>query len=264
MRLVPPLSLALVELPVDVPAGSDLFRAQVEFAKRAGFRALHLDAAAPGMRARDLGRSARRDVASLIRRSEMVSSGADLWIPSEHFVDAARIDRAVAAVLGAIELVSDLDRLLGGNGDGRVLCLALPKDVDASVISTVTGKAVDCGARIADFGAAGSVTPDVIGPGFDPAAHLLANPGATLGKERGLIKLPASLISARLSDAGPLGRVVPGSPGGRLDLLGYGVTLSTSGYRGHVALDVRGLPDQLTATRAAQDIWDRIASPEPN
>jgi sugar phosphate isomerase/epimerase len=248
--------LALVDLPVEVTAGSDLFRAQLAFAKGSGIRAVQLNGAAAGMRARELDRSARRDVAALLKRNEMGLSGVDLWIPPEHFVDASRVDRAVAAVVGAIELASDLDRLVGA-GAGRVVCLSFPQGVDESVVATIAGKAAAHGARLADFGGSGAVVAGVVGPGFDPAAHLLA--GGTLEAAGGAMKLPAGLIAARLTDAGPLGRVAPGSSGGRLDLLAYGVALAAGGYLGHVVLDVRGVADPLNAVRVAREAWERAA-----
>jgi hypothetical protein len=229
MNLLPPLSLALVDLAVAVPAGSDLFRAQTAFAHGAGYRAVQLNAAAPGLRPRELDRSARRDLAAFLRRHELGISGVDLWIPPEHFADTAQVDRAVAAALAAIEFATDIDRLMVGAvtattaGDGRAVCLSLPSGVNEAVVAALREKAIACAARVADFG--GGVTPGtivegVIGPGYDPAAALLA--GASVNAA-GTVKLPAGLIAARLTDANTFGRVAPGASGGRLDVLAYGM-----------------------------------------
>ena len=267
--MIPPLSLALVDLPA--PAGTDSFREQIAFARRAGYRAVQLNAAAPGVRPRDLDRSARRDLASLLKRSELSLSGVDLWIPPEHFLDPAHVDRAVAATLAALELAADIDRLVIGAvtataaGDGRVVSISLPDGINDAVITAITERAVDCGARVADYGraAATHVTPGVIGPGHDPAASLLAASAAPAVNAAGMMTLPTGLIAARLTDASTFGRVVPGAHGGRLDLLAYAMSLTAASYRGNVTLDTRGLPDPLQAAVAGKSAWESIASMHP-
>src|SRR5690606_13026801 len=69
-------------------------RAPIEAAAKAGFRAVALDASAAGLRPRDLDRSARRDLAALLRRLELAFAGLDLWIPPEHFASPEHADRA--------------------------------------------------------------------------------------------------------------------------------------------------------------------------
>lgn len=266
----PPLSLALVDLHTTVPAGSDIFRSQLAFATNTKIRSVQLNAAAPGMRPRELDRSSRRDIASLLKRNELGMSGADLWIPPEHFTDPAHVDRAVAATTAAIELVADLDRLMIGSvtsvraGDGRVLSVTFPAAIDPGVVSAIAVKAMDCGARVADFGAAAKdesiVLPPPIGPGFDPATHLVGNPTVNLVNAAGAMTLPRDLVSARLTDASTFGRVVPGAANGRLDVMAYAMTLAMSGYRGGVVVDVRGLRDQAAAAAAARDEWETTGS----
>jgi hypothetical protein len=254
-----------VDLPVQVPVGSDLFRAQVGFAHRAGYRAVQLNAAAAGVRPRELDRSARRDLAALLKRSELGFSGIDLWIPPEHFADASRVDRAVGAVQAAIELAADLDRLMvgavtaGGAGDGRVVCVAFPEKRPESVASAIAARAMECGTRVADFGA-GSVVEGLIGPGFDPAGELLRGSDGVFSGA-GTVRLPPGLVQARLTDAGAFGRVVPGSAGGRLDMLAYAMSLTTANYRGHVVMDVRGLAEPLEGAEQARKAWDASGLP---
>lgn len=259
-----PLSLALADLDLPIPPGSDPLRPHATFAARAGFRAVHLNAAAPGLRPRDLDRSARRDLAAFLRRTELASSGADLWIPPAHFADPAQADRAVSATLAAIEFVADIDRLVRGmtatGTDGRILCVAFPAEIQESLLLTIGERAASCSVRVADFGAAAisHTLPESIGPGFDPAPVLLASPGASLPTAAGMLKLPGGLACARLSDANSMGRVAPGAPGGRLDLLSYSIGLTTAGYRAHVVLDVRGLPDQPAAAGDALNAWNTL------
>ena len=75
-----------------------------------GFRSVQLSAAQPGLRPRELDRSGRRDLLTRLQRLQMPAAGLDLWIPTEHFLDPARVDRAMAAVGTAIELAADLGR----------------------------------------------------------------------------------------------------------------------------------------------------------
>jgi hypothetical protein len=55
--------------------------------------------------------AARRALKALLRRIELTPSGVDLWIPSGHFADPARSDRAVAAVSETVELAAELGRV---------------------------------------------------------------------------------------------------------------------------------------------------------
>ncbi len=89
-------------------AGGDA-RDRIEAARRLGCRAVHLDAML--LKPRDLDRSARRDLAAYLRRAELAVTGWDLIIPAAHWADPARVDRAVAATLAAIDLADEIRRL---------------------------------------------------------------------------------------------------------------------------------------------------------
>lgn len=270
------LSLALTglipgELGLGVPPrsprdedGGRTVRSMIEWAGRSGFRAVQLDARVPGVRARDLDRSARRDLAATIRRADLTCSGLDLWIPPEHFADGAHADRAVAATLGAIELAADLASLSSGSivtaaaprsGSHAVVSLTLPGDALPDVLSAVVEKAGDRQVRIADHAwparAENTQWSDVIGIGLDPAAIMLAAEDPSSAASR----LGSRVFSARLSDlsrgvpgaevvVGAGVRVAPGSRRGRLDVLAYLVALTTAGYHRPVIADLRGVADQ--------------------
>src|SRR5688572_21716696 len=103
--LMPSLSIAGVVEPVGEGA-----RALIEWAAGLGYRAVQLDGTMAGLRARELDRSGRRDLAALLRRLELGYSGLDLWVPEAHFVDGAQQDRAVAAVVAGLELSAELAR----------------------------------------------------------------------------------------------------------------------------------------------------------
>src|SRR5690606_35381914 len=113
-----PLAPTLAALPGEP-------RRSIDRLHELGFRFIQLSATHPGLRPRELDQSARRDLLATLRRRERSPAGVDLWIPPEHFADAAQVDRAVAAAIAAIELAADL---------GRVpLSLALPPVVAAQV-----------------------------------------------------------------------------------------------------------------------------------
>lgn len=247
------LSLAGLESRAEAPwAGGP--RAAIEWAAGLGCRAVQIDAAAAGVRPRELDRSARRDLAALLRRLQLVPSGLDLWIPPEHFSDPARADRAASAVTGAIDLAADLSRLIDG-APPPVVSVVLPAAPPEDLVSAIASQAQSRGARIADHAvrngiAMAPVDPDApIGVGIDPGALILAgqDPGAAAAKAG------AALASARLSDATLVGRAAPGS--GRLDEAAYLASLSIAGYARPLVLDLRGVANQDAAARAVTARW---------
>lgn len=234
-----PLSLALCGLPD--PTG---LRAQIDWASGAGYRAVTLNAAAPESRARDLGRSARRDIAALLRRRELACAGLDLWLPPAHLTDPAHADRALTALLDAVDLAADLAELTDGDA---VVSTVLPAPKDApGVAAALLDRAAGRGAHIADhrWPLAENEPPPApgapIGVGLDPASMFIAE-GKSCDPAAAVSRLAGAVISARLSDADNAGRCVPGSPGGRLDALNYCVALTTAGYPRRLVIDVRGL-----------------------
>ena len=61
-------------------------RAALARLSKLGFRHVQLDATQPGLRPRELDRSARRHLAATLRRPEDSPIGVDLWVPASHFV----------------------------------------------------------------------------------------------------------------------------------------------------------------------------------
>lgn len=266
-----PLSLAL--LGVAEPEG---LRAQIEWAAKlhadrpgapdeasdeAGrFRALQLNAAAPECRPRLLGRSARRDLAALLRRSELSCSGVDLFIPPDHLTDPAHSDRALSALLDAIDFAAEMAELTRG---GPVLSTLLPDAEDAaapvnSALSALRERASSQGVRIADcrwpLAKRHEPADSPIGVGVDVAQVLLD--GSILGDPaREVSRLGPRVVSIRVSDASASGRAEVGSRGGRLDVLALSVAAATGGYRGSAVVDVRGLRDAARGATAALAAW---------
>lgn len=217
-----------------------------------GFRSIQLDAALAGIRARELDRSGRRDLAALLKRIGLGFSGLDLWIPSDHFANAAQADRAVAAVTGACELAAELAVLM--DGSGRVVAVDLCSAPAPGVIESLSVFAQREGVEIADHRwpreqagsqsrGGGSSVGMCIGMciGIDPAAIIAS--GADPATE--VSRLAAAPAQARLSDLSGAGRTVPGK--GRLDRPGYEAALFTRGYARPVIVDPRGLPMQEAA-----------------
>lgn len=248
----PPLSLALA--PIRPPTGAHAApdpRAPIEWAAAAGFRHVTLDAAAPGLRPRELDRSARRDLAALLRRLELTPAGFDLWIPTSHFTDPAHADRAVAAVAAAIDLASDLVTLCAGHA---VVSLTLPRDdLPTATRDTLISHADARHATLADHAwpPPETATHDALAVGLDPATLLLAGDNPAKAAAR----LGPRLAVARLSDASEVARVEPGSREGRLNDLAYVVALETAKYPRPLVLDTRGLPSPAESARRALRWW---------
>jgi sugar phosphate isomerase/epimerase len=244
----PPLSLALASLRP--PPGGDP-RAPVEWAAGEGFRHVTLDASAPGLRPRELDRSARRDLAALLRRLELGLAGIDLWIPTAHYTDPAHADRAAGAITGALDLAADLAGLAGGDA---VVSLSLPREnLPATLRDTLISHADSRHATLADHAwpPAESPTHDALGVGLDPALVLLAGDNPAKAAAR----LGARLAVARLSDASEVARVEPGSREGRLNDLAFVVALQTVKHSRPLVLDTRGLPSPADSARRVLRWW---------
>lgn len=211
-----------------------------------GFRFVQLDAATPGLRPRELDRSARRDLLATLRRRELTVAGVDMWIPPEHFQMAAHVDRAVAALADAVELAAELDRC--------PVSVVLPGDDSdcTDVVGQVAAHASRFGVTLADHG-----LPlgrwSAVGVGIDPAAVLEAadDPAqAILSHSRAL----ASVRVADLLQSG--GRGPLGDPdGGKLDLLSYRAAMEAAGWDQPVAADLRKARQPWMALQMAARAW---------
>lgn len=226
-------SLALVGLP-----NAEDLRAQLQFARGAGYRGAQLNAAAPGVRPRELDRSARRDIAALLSRHELALSGVDLWIPAEDFENPQRADRASAALADAIRFASEMATLAGSRA---VMSCVLPAREEVRDHARSVAESVGC--VVADHAwpaKTDSLEGGAIGVGIDPAAVLLAE-GKAGGFGRMIAGIKSGIASARLSDMDSGGRTEAGA--GHLDLMSYEATLVTVGYPGMLVVDCRGLAD---------------------
>lgn len=250
MPHAPEIAVALSGLPTGRgrPWGSSTHEG-CAFVRELRVRGVALDGARPDCRAKDLGRSARRDLAAMIRRAELELAGIDLWIPSEHYADAQRSARALEAALAGAVLAAELARLVGGRSR-PVVSVTLPAALGEHDRAALAHGAERHGAIVADH------TPDAAsmdagtGVGVDPAACLLA--GTT--PQACLHRAGPALASLRLSDLNAAGRCAVASEGARLDLPAYAASAVGTGLR-WITADTRGVNDASRAVQAAIDGW---------
>lgn len=236
-------SLALAGVGVDASDPARRLREGVELARVRGCGAVQLDGSAAGMRARELDRSARRDVAATLKREGIGFSGIDLWVPERHFVETANVDRAVRAVVEACGLAGDLARLMEARG--VTVCVSLHAGVTPAVVGEISAAALGAGVTMADYGPGA----EGVGLGFDPAAELVAgrDPLARLGE------VGPRVADARLTDSTRIGRCAVGS--GSLDVRGYRAVLETVTALRWAVVDVRGVVGAEGAVGAAVEAW---------
>lgn len=251
------LSLALGGMPapgagrpeLDAPAA---LRALVPWAARAGYRAVQLDAAAAGLRPRELGRSARRDLAATLRRATLSCSGVDLWIPAAHFADPARSDRAMSAAIDSMDFAAELASLTGGRA---VVSMALGWRDAPGACEALVSAAEDRAVRLADHAWPGDDRSRWVG--IDPAV-VLASGQPEADPASGVSRAGGRLASVRLSDLSEGGhRVSPGS--GRVDLVALLVAATTLAARPTIVADLRGVEGAL---RCASELAVRLGASE--
>jgi sugar phosphate isomerase/epimerase len=239
-----------------VAAGGRSVREALDDLRGLGFAGVQWSATLPEVRPRDLGASARRDLKALLRRVDLRVAGIDLWIPPEHFADASRVDRAVAATLEAIGLAGDLGRC--------PLSLRLPApreagDAVGGVLDALLAAADRSGVAIADHADPVCADPRC-GVGIDPVAEFAAgrDPVATVFERAGRI------VAARLCDltrSGLRAAVGEGGGEGRLDTMRYRVALEIAGFHGMVVVDARQWSEVAAGLRRSIEVWREAGRP---
>ena len=229
-------------------------RVAIETIASLGVRGVALDVSVPDLRPRNLSRSARRDIAALLRRAELELTGLDLWIPPEHLSHPAHSARAIEAAQQALEMSSELAPLVGGRSRPLV-SLVLPSDLSRTARVALGEFAQHIGATLADHLIMRDDDEQAepvagIGVGVDPVYYLMD--GQSPGKA--ITRAGARLASARLCDTSAMGRCVVGAQGSKLDLASYTGALIVSGQP-WVTIDARDLPDPVEATRQACQRW---------
>ncbi len=210
-------------------------------------RAIAIDVTTPGLRARDLSRSDRRDLAATLRRRELDLAGLDLFIPQEHFSDPSWAPRAIEVIGHTLELASELAPLVGGTSRALV-SVHLPGDLDDSVARDLGANAERLGAILADHHPGAVERSDSFVVGIDPASVLMS--GASPAKRATVAK------ALRLSDASDVGRCPVGGSGARLELSAYAAAASMNGAP-HVTIDLRQLRDPAQGAIRAAEFWEQ-------
>ena len=231
MTRVAQARLGITVAPLGEPA------AAIAWASARGFRGVQLSATQPGMRPRDLGGSARRDLRATLARNEVVASGIDVLVPAAHLVDPQHSERAVEAICAACELAAEL---------GRVpVVVQLPEpSADAAesarrsaAIAMIAAAADRVDVSVADLAGAGDAPWPPVGIAVDPAAMLAAGGDPATAASRAGSRLVAARVVDQLRTGlrGPIG--VRGES--RLDPLVYRIALDTAGFRGLPVVDCR-------------------------
>lgn len=210
-----------------------------------GFSAVQLSAAQPGMRPRELDSTARRGLRERLRRLELEPSGIDLWIPPEHFTDAAEVTRAVDAMNAAIALAEFLGRI-------PISCVLPTADAAPEARGPVTDEAARRGVRLADF-TTGAIAEGPVGLGFDQAAGLAGG----IAPMEAIARLGAALAAVRLGEHSPDGRRVPIVPGSQAaeQLLELKVALEVGGFAGIAVADARSWSDPRAGLLSTHAAW---------
>lgn len=236
-----PLPLGVTLLPLGAAPSS--FDAVVAL----GLAGVQLDAADPDLRPRELGDSARRDLAAALRRRGLQASGIDCFIPVERFADPARVERALDAVHGCLSLAESLQRV--------PVSMHLPHAGAPDVVQALQREAQRRGVPLADCSV--PVCADAtVAIGVDPAAVLAAggDPAAVVGAAG------VRLVAARVVDllrSGLRGPVEePGAS--RLDTLGYRVALEVAGFRGLPVIDCRQWTDVQRGVMDTAKRWTAL------
>lgn len=242
------LSLAIPRLPA-----RDAIEAAADAMSALGEPRIQFDATRPGLRPRELDRSARRDLAAMLKRRACIATGADLFIPPEHFALGPDNDRATAAAISTIELLAELASLggaigTGGVGGRSVLCVQLPAKPSEQAMKAIDLAAADKGVTVIDLGLPPATNlPVHIVPGVDCAQVLAAgqDPAARVASGAGAI---------RLCDWDGARRVVVGR--GRLDVQALAVAASIAPAGLPVILDLRGVAEASNSGESDATNWE--------
>lgn len=231
-------------------------REAVALAAELGYRAVQLDATHPQTRPRSLDRSARRDLAALLRRHQLRCTGLDLWLPPAHLAEGPHVERATEAIVDAIGLARELTGLVETRA---IVSVVLPINANAEAMSVIEATARKHEVSVADHAwPAREAGDDVWGDvGLDPSMAIMANQSAA----KAATQLGPRLSTARLRDAGVSGHVPVDSASGTLDVSAYAAALSISAPNIPIVADVRSLRDASSAATSALRAWVEATAP---
>jgi len=255
LSLAPSLGALVRDLQIDI-------RKALAMIAEASFESVVLDVSLKGIRPRELDQRARKDLLAAIARAGLRLGGVELFVPRKHLLASDTVDRAVSALLEAIELTGDLARQAGRLS--LVTALPLGK-LDEQTVKFLIEAAEGRGIALAVHGEsdlesavawAESLSLPSVGLAIDPATLLLQgqDPCEVLQQQS------KYLLSARLSDAdvGQGQRTPVGQ--GDLDVMAYRISADLAKQRvGPMVLDLRGAGPGGAAMQQAAKAWDDAA-----
>jgi sugar phosphate isomerase/epimerase len=243
----PPLAPTIAAVPL-AP------REALHSVAEARFQQVQLSATQVGLRPRDLDRSGRRDLMALMRRLELSPAGLDFLIPPGHYADPVHADRAVGAVLAAVDLAADLGRVAVTIELPAAMAQSDSAAGHAEVLGAILSHAEKTGVIVANLGDA-AMNVDGLASAMDIVSLVMkgVSPAAALARVRHV------LASVRCSGATETGARVPFGRDSRIDPLELQVALSIAGYRNAVVLDARGWPDAMVGLNESAAAWSRAA-----
>lgn len=227
--------------------------AAIAWASGRSFRGVQLSATQPGMRPRDLGPSARRDLRATLVRHEVVASGIDAFVPATHLVDPRHAERAVEAICAACELAAELGRVsvvVQFPEPGADAAESARRDAAIAMISAAADRV---GVSVADLSGAPDAPWPPVGMAVDPAAVLASGGDPAASVSRAGTRLVAARVVDQLRSGlrGPVG--LRGE--GRLDVLAYRIAIDTAGFRGLPVVDCRQWADPCAGAEACLAAW---------
>ena len=179
----------------------------------------------------------------------MACAGVDLWVPPARLLDPAHADPAAEALREGARLAADLAALTDGE---PVLSTLLPDDPAlAGAVEGLAEAAQACGCRVADH-AWPPPERDARGPigvGVDPAGIWLAEGSGAGPGARGVA--PGRRGGVRSACRTPTGRGASRRATAGWTRWRTRWPWETSGYRGWVVVDTRGLDDPVGAAARA-------------
>lgn len=220
-----------------------------------GYQHVQLSATQSELRPRELDRSARRDLVTLMRRLELTCAGIDFLIPPEHYLDPARADRAVAAAFSAIDLAGDMGRVTVTVELPAAVIQSESRSNPADLLQAIIQHGQRVGVVIANL-----VYPALTVDGLGVAIDIATVASKRVSASAALTAAGRDLASVRCSGATEAGARIPFGPISRIDPLEVQVALSIAGYQDAIVLDARGWPDVIGGLRQSATAWSSAAS----
>lgn len=214
----------------------------MDWLARGGLTAAALDAAHPELRPRSLDRSARRDLAATLRRAQLAFAGIDIFVPAAHLAEPASADRALAAILSAIDLAGELRDTTASALP--VVAFDLPDVPAPGAVASITSAAERAGVTASTL--TGKHSPLRKALDLDALADTGASSAAVVGA------LTESAL-AQVRWGGP-------RPERRVDLLSVNASLAVRTSPVGVVIDLSRAADPTHALQAAITAWSK-ASP---